>query len=121
MIRRATEGDVARIIAIAHAAFIKYVPRIGRDPPPMLADFSAEIAAGHVAMMEAAGAIEGPSTASIGDFVVLSRFNQNTLSGIQIIGRKPHASTGLHGWIAFKNKAIRERSDLPHQPSLQSI
>ena len=48
-------------------------------------------------------------------------FNQNTLSGIQIIGRKPHASTGLHGWIAFKNKAIRERSDLPHQPSLQSI
>jgi hypothetical protein len=47
------------IIAIAHAAYIKYVPRIGRDPPPMLADFAAEIAAGHVAMMEVAGAIEG--------------------------------------------------------------
>ena len=65
--------------------------------------------------------VEEPSTASMGDFVVLSRFNQNTLSGIQIIGRKPHASTGLHGWIGVKNKAIRERSDLPHQPSLQSI
>jgi hypothetical protein len=40
---------------------------------------------------------------------------------IQIIGRKPHASTGLDGWIGFKNKAIRERSDLPHHSSLPNI
>jgi hypothetical protein len=39
----------------------------------------------------------------------------------QINGRKPHASAGLNGWIGFKNKAIRERADLPHYPSLQSI
>ena len=39
MIRRATEADVARIVEIARAAYIKYVPRMGRDPPPMFADF----------------------------------------------------------------------------------
>ena len=59
MIRRATEGDVARIIAIAHAAYIKYVLRIGREPPPMLADFAAEIAAVHVVVIEVARAVEG--------------------------------------------------------------
>ena len=41
MIRRATEDDVARIVEIARAAYIKYVPRMGREPPPMLADFAA--------------------------------------------------------------------------------
>jgi hypothetical protein len=40
---------------------------------------------------------------------------------IQIVGRKPHASTGLDGWIGFKNKAIRERSDLAHHSSLTSV
>src|SRR6516165_3091666 len=44
MIRRATEEDVARIAAIARAAYVKYVSRIGREPPPMIADFAAEIA-----------------------------------------------------------------------------
>ena len=40
---------------------------------------------------------------------------------IQIIGRKPHTPTGLDGRIGFKNKAIRERSDLPHHSSLPNI
>jgi len=59
MIRKATQDDVARIAAIAHAAYIKYVPRIGREPPPMLADFAGEIAAGHVAVIEVTRAVEG--------------------------------------------------------------
>src|SRR6516164_2894480 len=32
MIRKAIEADVGRIVAIAHAAYAKYVPRIGREP-----------------------------------------------------------------------------------------
>jgi hypothetical protein len=36
---------------------------------------------------------------------------------IQIIGWEPHASTGLGGWIGLKNKAFRERSNLPHHSS----
>jgi hypothetical protein len=35
------------------------VPRIGREPPPMLADFAAEIAAGHVVVIEVAQLVEG--------------------------------------------------------------
>ena len=58
-IRRATEADVARIAAIARAAYTKYVPRIGREPPPMLADFAAAIAAGHVVVLEINGTVEG--------------------------------------------------------------
>jgi ribosomal protein S18 acetylase RimI-like enzyme len=46
-------------LAIAHEAYIKYVPRIGREPPPMLADFAAEIAAGHVVVIEVAQLVEG--------------------------------------------------------------
>jgi hypothetical protein len=40
---------------------------------------------------------------------------------IQIIGREPHATTGLDCRIGFKDKAIRERSDLPHHFSLPNI
>ncbi len=57
VIRRATADDTARIGAIARAAYAKYVPRIGREPAPMVADFAAEIAADHVVVIEAAGAV----------------------------------------------------------------
>jgi ribosomal protein S18 acetylase RimI-like enzyme len=58
-IRRATADDVARIGAIARAAYTKYVPRIGREPAPMSADFAAAVAADHVVVIETAGAIDG--------------------------------------------------------------
>jgi ribosomal protein S18 acetylase RimI-like enzyme len=59
LIRKAGKDDVERIAAIARAAYGKYVPRIGREPPPMLADFAAEIAAGHAVVIEIARAIGG--------------------------------------------------------------
>jgi ribosomal protein S18 acetylase RimI-like enzyme len=59
LIRRATADDAARIGAIARAAYTKYMPRIGRELPPMLADFAAEIAADHVMVIETDGAIDG--------------------------------------------------------------
>jgi ribosomal protein S18 acetylase RimI-like enzyme len=59
LIRKATAEDTARIGAIARAAYAKYVPRIGREPPPMVADFAAEVAAGHVVVIETAGAVDG--------------------------------------------------------------
>jgi ribosomal protein S18 acetylase RimI-like enzyme len=57
-IRGARAGDAARIGEIARAAYGKYVPRIGRAPAPMVADFAAEIAAGRVVVIEA-GAVAG--------------------------------------------------------------
>ena len=59
LIRKATAEDTARIGAIARAAYAKYVPRIGREPPPMVADFAAEVAAGHVVVIGTAGAVDG--------------------------------------------------------------
>jgi ribosomal protein S18 acetylase RimI-like enzyme len=58
-IRSAAADDVARIGAIAHAAYALYVPRIGREPAPMVADFEAEVAANHVVVIEAAGSVRG--------------------------------------------------------------
>jgi ribosomal protein S18 acetylase RimI-like enzyme len=59
LIRSATADDAARIVAIARAAFAKYVPRIGREPSPMVADFVAEIAAHRIVVIETAGKVSG--------------------------------------------------------------
>jgi ribosomal protein S18 acetylase RimI-like enzyme len=58
-IRGARAGDAGRIGEIARAAYGKYVPRIGRAPGPMAADFAAEIAAGRVVVIEADGSVAG--------------------------------------------------------------
>ena len=58
-LRAAAPQDAARLREIAHAAYGKYVPRIGRAPAPMSADYAAAIAAGHVVVIEAAGAVIG--------------------------------------------------------------
>jgi ribosomal protein S18 acetylase RimI-like enzyme len=59
LIRQATPGDLDRIRAIACAAYGKYVPRLGREPAPMAADFGAEIGAQRVVVIEAAGKVNG--------------------------------------------------------------
>lgn len=58
-IRPATVPDVEKITAIARAAYVKYVPRIAREPPPMVADFAAYIARGNVVVIEACGELRG--------------------------------------------------------------
>jgi ribosomal protein S18 acetylase RimI-like enzyme len=47
-IRRATGGDVEAIRAIVDAAYALYVPRIGRAPAPVSADYRALVDAGEV-------------------------------------------------------------------------
>src|SRR6266508_4930720 len=59
LIRNAMAEDTARTGAIARAAYAKYVPRIGREPAPMVADFAAEVAAGQVVVIGTAGAVDG--------------------------------------------------------------
>ncbi len=58
-IRIATIADRPAIEAIVRAAYIGYVPRIGREPAPMGADYAALIGAGRVHVMESAGTIQG--------------------------------------------------------------
>jgi ribosomal protein S18 acetylase RimI-like enzyme len=59
IIRRARPDDVVQIGAIARAAYSKYIPRIGRAPAPMVADFAAEIATDRVVVIEVTGAVDG--------------------------------------------------------------
>jgi ribosomal protein S18 acetylase RimI-like enzyme len=58
-IRGATADDAAPMRAIALAAYAKYVPRIGREPAPMGADYEAEVAANHAVVIETAGSVCG--------------------------------------------------------------
>jgi ribosomal protein S18 acetylase RimI-like enzyme len=58
-IRAATADDAAPMRAIARAAYAKYVPRIGREPSPMVADYEAAVAANHAVVIEATGRIRG--------------------------------------------------------------
>ena len=47
-IRLADIDDVADIKACARAAYAMYVARIGKEPAPMVANFSAQVGAGQV-------------------------------------------------------------------------
>ncbi len=59
LIRQATAADAENVRAIAQAAYAKYVPRIGREPAPMAADFAAYIARDVVVVIEADGQVRG--------------------------------------------------------------
>lgn len=50
---RSTDADWAR--ALARRAYALYVPRMGKEPAPMLADYGAQIAAGEVHVLEDGG------------------------------------------------------------------
>lgn len=58
-IRIADAQDVARVRAIARAAYAKYVPRIGREPAPMVADYDASVAMQRAVVVEIAAQIRG--------------------------------------------------------------
>ena len=51
-LRTAVQADTSAVKACVVAAFSHYVQRIGKPPGPMLLDFSAEISAGHVWVVE---------------------------------------------------------------------
>jgi ribosomal protein S18 acetylase RimI-like enzyme len=57
--RLATAAECDAITALVRAAYSGYVPRIGREPAPMVADYAALIAAGRVQVLEEADALLG--------------------------------------------------------------
>lgn len=58
-IRRADSSERDAVQAVAEAAYAIYVPRIGRKPAPMVADFAPQIAAGQVWVSCHDGSIAG--------------------------------------------------------------
>jgi GNAT superfamily N-acetyltransferase len=59
VIRPATAADLPAIRALVERAYALYVPRIGRRPAPMDADYAAHVAAGEAAVFEQDGTIAG--------------------------------------------------------------
>jgi ribosomal protein S18 acetylase RimI-like enzyme len=59
IIRLAAAPDRPLVEAIVRAAYAHYVPRIGREPGPMLDDYGTLIGAGHVYVLEHAGVARG--------------------------------------------------------------
>lgn len=58
-IRPARPADAADARALARAAYRHYVPRMAREPAPMLADYGELIAAGEVFLLEREGRLLG--------------------------------------------------------------
>jgi ribosomal protein S18 acetylase RimI-like enzyme len=58
-LRAATIDDLGPVRDIVRAAYAKYVPRIGREPGPMLDDYARLIQDGHVHVVEHDGVVLG--------------------------------------------------------------
>lgn len=59
IIRLARAEDAAIVATIVHAAYVGYLPRIGREPGPMLDDYDVLVAQGRVYVLEDGVQIEG--------------------------------------------------------------
>lgn len=57
--RLATDTDVVSIRRCAEKAYQKYIERMGREPAPMVADFSSQIELGHVHVLTVAESLCG--------------------------------------------------------------
>lgn len=62
ILRRAALADAAAITRCTRAAYRKYVPRLGREPKPMVADYGRMIAEHQVWIAEAGGLCLGTLT-----------------------------------------------------------
>jgi ribosomal protein S18 acetylase RimI-like enzyme len=58
-VRPARESDAAVLTAVAAQAYRRYVPRIGREPAPMTADYAQAVRSGLTWVAEADGDVVG--------------------------------------------------------------
>jgi GNAT superfamily N-acetyltransferase len=58
-VRTATASDVPALRAVAENAYAAYVPRIGRPPAPMTADYAAAVRSGLTWVAESGGEVVG--------------------------------------------------------------
>jgi ribosomal protein S18 acetylase RimI-like enzyme len=58
-LRRAVEGDVAALTQIAEEAYAVYLPRIGRPPAPMVADYATVVREAETWVLDEQGEVVG--------------------------------------------------------------
>ncbi|GIM90807.1 GNAT family N-acetyltransferase [Paractinoplanes toevensis] len=59
VVRLALAADAASIQQLVRAAFVRYVPRIGREPAPMGVDYRVPVAEGRCRVVEHDGRVVG--------------------------------------------------------------
>ena len=98
-VRLATRDDVASMIAIAAAAYVIYIERIGREPAPMVADFAAHVAAGEAYVLEDGGEV----------VAYLITFEKDGGQFIENVAVRPSRQGGGHGMrlLDFAEAAAR--------------
>jgi ribosomal protein S18 acetylase RimI-like enzyme len=99
-IRRAESRDVTSITEIVNAAYAPYVPRIGRVPAPMTADYAALVAAG-----EAWVGISGDDV--VGALVIRPAGDALELENVAVEPGFQRLGYG-HALIAFAEERARE-------------
>ena len=87
-LRRATAEDVPALAAIAEAAYAVYVPRIGRPPPPMVADYAAAVRDAETWVLDDGGRVAG--------YLVLVYHDDHVLLDNVAVGPE-HQGRGLGG------------------------
>jgi ribosomal protein S18 acetylase RimI-like enzyme len=103
-IRQARIGDLAIVRSCAEEAYALYVPRMGKKPAPMVADFKAQIAAGHIYVIEARGTVAG--------FIVLYR-RRDHLHVENVAVFPARQRQGLGGALLSFAEAEAKRQDIP--------
>lgn len=115
-LRKARADEARRIGEVARAAYMKYVPRIGREPAPMGADFAAEIAAGRVVVVASEDRVAGyiiawpEADAYFIDSIAVDPSEQGRGLGRQLMGHAEHEARrhGLAAIRLYTNAAMTE-------------
>jgi len=81
-------GQEADIRALVRGAYAMYVPRMGKEPGPMLDDYAARIAEGAVYVLESVGVIRGVLVLlDFPDYLLLDNLAVDTSSQGRGLGR----------------------------------
>lgn len=103
-IRQAHFGDLDGVRACAEEAYAIYIPRMGKKPAPMVADFAAQIAVGRIHVIEVGGSVAG--------FIVLYRRGDH-LHVENVAVFPAHQRRGLGGALLSYAEEHAKRQNIP--------
>jgi GNAT superfamily N-acetyltransferase len=109
-VRPAVPADVRELESIAAAAYLPYVPRIGRAPAPVTADYAAAIARGEVWLASASlseGGDQPAPAAAVGLIVLVVEAGYLLLENVAVLPSVQGHGIGT-SLLAFAEARARE-------------
>jgi ribosomal protein S18 acetylase RimI-like enzyme len=100
-IRSAVAADAAAIAALVRDAYTMYLPRMGKPPGPMLADYAAIVARGEASVLELDGAI-------VGAIVLVDEVDHLLLDNVAVVPTRKGQGLGRE-LVAFAEAEARRR------------